>query len=313
VKQKIHVAIGVIRNKDNQYLISKRHTDLHQGGLWEFPGGKVETNESTYAALCRELYEELDIVVKSAEPFVKISYAYPDKNVYLDVWLVDNFDGTAKSKISQPIKWVSSSELLDYQFPIASKAILRCISLSPYYAITGKFDGEDDYTQHFKKCLNQGVKLIQLRYQSESLDELVELANISKTLCLKDNAKLIVNANIDFLDKIDVDGIHLNSSRLFEYSFRPIDSYKILVGSVHNVKELEQAIKIDVDFVVVSPVLKTQSHPDARPLGWNGLKEIIDCSSVPVFSLGGMRRDKLSTAKKYGAFGVAAISDFWNN
>ncbi len=313
MKQKIHVAVGLIKNNDNQYLISKRHAHLHQGGLWEFTGGKIEANETAYAALCRELYEELNLTVKQASPFVRISYAYPDKHVCLDVWLVDDFTGDLQSSSAQAIQWVSPAELPGYSFPAANKAILNCITLPECYAITGRFDDKEDYIQHFKHCLNKGVKLVQLRTLTSDLDVLIDLANISGSLCKKEKAKLIVNADVDFLEKCDVDGIHLNSQRLFQYTARPVFPDKILAASVHNINELQQAIKIESDFVVVSPVLKTTSHPDAIPIGWNGLEEIISQSSIPVFALGGMKQDMLLKAKKSGAFGIAAISELWNH
>ena len=103
---KIHVAVGVVCNKDQQYLISKRHLNLHQGGLWEFPGGKVECGETGYTALCRELREELDITVIHASPLIKISHQYSDKHVLLDVWLVDEYNGTAKSQLQQSLEWL---------------------------------------------------------------------------------------------------------------------------------------------------------------------------------------------------------------
>ncbi|VAW91825.1 Mutator mutT protein (7,8-dihydro-8-oxoguanine-triphosphatase) [hydrothermal vent metagenome] len=313
MKQKVHVAVGLIRNKDNQYLISKRHTHLHQGGLWEFPGGKVEANETVYDALCRELHEELNLTVKQAKPLLRISYPYPDKDVCLDVWLIDDFTGDLHSPSEQAIHWAHPSELLNYSFPAANKAILSCITLPESYVITGNFKNKADYIQHFKQCLNRGFRLIQLRSPMSDLDMLIDLANLSRSLCEKENAKLIVNADANFLLQCDIAGIHLNRHRLFQYNYRPIHSDKILTASVHNLNELQQAIKIEVDFIVVSPVLKTTSHPDAIPLGWSGFEKIINESSVPIFALGGMKQDMLVTAKKCGAFGIAAISEFWGD
>ncbi len=312
MKHKVHVTVGLIKNNDNQYLISKRHAHLHQGGLWEFPGGKVEDNETAYDALCRELYEELHLTVKRARPLLRVSYPYPDKHVCLDVWRVDGFSGALHSPSGQAIQWVSPSELSNYPFPLANKAILNCIILPERYAITGDFENKSDYIQGLKHCLNKGVKLVQLRTQTLDLDELIALAKVSKSLCGKEGAKLIVNADAGFLAQCDVDGIHLNHHRLFQYTSRPIPTDRILAASVHNINELQQAINIEVDFVVVSPVLKTTSHPDAVPLGWSGLKEIINYSSIPAFALGGMKQEMLPQAKKCGAFGIAAISEFWN-
>jgi len=311
VKQKIHVAVGLIKNNDNQYLISKRHAHLHQGGLWEFPGGKVEPNESIYDALCRELQEELNLTVKQASPFIRVSYRYPDKHVCLDVWRVDDFMGDLHSPSAQAIQWVHPADLSNYTFPAANKAILNCIALPECYAISGAFENKADYVRHLKHCLNKGAKLIQLRTPTLDLDTLIDLADISKYLCEKEKVKLIVNTDADFLEQCNVDGIHLNRQRLFQYSSRPVQADKILAASVHNLAELQQATKIEADFIVVSPVLKTTSHPDAIPIGWEGLEKIISQSSIPVFALGGMKQDMLLKVKKQGGYGIAAISEFW--
>jgi len=308
---KIHVAVGVIRNKDNQYLISKRSKNLHQGGLWEFPGGKVETTETNYQALCRELHEELDINVLHAEPLIKITHSYPDKQVLLDVWLVDSFHGSVVSQQQQPIKWVSYHELSNYSFPEANKAIFTCLDLPSYYAITGSFETKDDYLNHLTRCLSSNIKLIQLRCKKSTKEELLDLAKASNFLCNEHGAKLIVNSSIDILDECNVDGIHLSSKRLMSYKYRPISADKLLVASVHNQNELSHAIDLNVDFVVVSPVLETKSHLGATILDWDGLDALVNKSNIPIFALGGMKKALLKKVKQYGAIGIAGISEFW--
>ena len=86
----MHVAVGVIISPDDRVLIAKRASHQHQGGLWEFPGGKLEAGESVAAALCRELSEELDLLVdqRLLKPLMQVSHDYPDKSVVLDVWWV---------------------------------------------------------------------------------------------------------------------------------------------------------------------------------------------------------------------------------
>lgn len=308
---KIHVAVGVIKNNQGQYLISKRLKHLHQGDLWEFPGGKVEPNESAHAALCRELYEELHIDVLHAEPLIKISHAYPDKQVLLDVWLVDDFSGNAVSQQQQPLQWVAPSDLHRYSFPAANKGILCSLFLPSYYAITGEFENTENYLQCLHQCLESGIKLIQLRNKKITEKELLELATISKPICKQYGAKLLVNAAASFLEKLNIDGIHLSSKQLLLHHTRPISGSNLLAASVHDKIQLQHAINIGVDFVVVSPVLKTKSHPDATLLDWSGLETIVSESSIPVFSLGGMKRNLLSKAKQTGAIGIAAISEFW--
>ena len=126
----VHVAVGVIFNsKQDQILIAKRPKHLHQGGLWEFPGGKVSSGEAIEHALARELFEELGISDIQAEPLMDILYDYTDKKVYLDIWIIHQFSGQAQGKEGQQCKWVNLQDLLceqsQYQFPAANQPILE--------------------------------------------------------------------------------------------------------------------------------------------------------------------------------------------
>jgi 8-oxo-dGTP diphosphatase len=121
----IHVAVGVVKNADGQILLSKRGDHLHQGGLWEFPGGKVEANETVFTALVREFQEEVNLTIHEAQPLLKIHHDYGDKQVLLDVWLSTVFSGVASSNHNQQVEWVLPAELKNYDFPEANKAIIN--------------------------------------------------------------------------------------------------------------------------------------------------------------------------------------------
>ena len=119
----IHVAVGLLLRSD-QVLIALRPKQSHQGGLWEFPGGKVEEGESVEAALSRELKEELGVDIHSADSIMQINHNYNDKKVLLDVWSVKSFSGEPCGAEGQPVKWVSQASLQGYQFPAANQPIV---------------------------------------------------------------------------------------------------------------------------------------------------------------------------------------------
>ncbi|MFK8047704.1 MAG: 8-oxo-dGTP diphosphatase MutT [Halioglobus sp.] len=123
----VHVAVGVILDSRNRVLIAKRSKESHQGGLWEFPGGKVEAGESVQNALERELHEELGIHIGHATPLTVVSHDYGDKSVCLDVWLVAEFTGTATGCEGQPLLWVGMGELGAYDFPEANASIVDAV------------------------------------------------------------------------------------------------------------------------------------------------------------------------------------------
>lgn len=121
----IRVAVGVILNDKKEVLIALRPAHVHQGGLWEFPGGKIEEGETTQQALTRELQEELDITIKVSQPLLIVKHNYSDKAVVLDVYKVTEFTGYPKGQEGQEIKWMPLAQLDDYSFPKANDEIIE--------------------------------------------------------------------------------------------------------------------------------------------------------------------------------------------
>jgi len=119
----VHVAVGVIK-QENKFFLTKRLADVHQGGKWEFPGGKVEVDETVYQALYRELKEEVAIDTLTCTPLMQINHDYGDKKVLLDVFVVDNFTGQAKALEGQQEGWFTLVEFSTLNFPAANQAII---------------------------------------------------------------------------------------------------------------------------------------------------------------------------------------------
>lgn len=123
----VHVAVGVVVNRDREVLVALRHKTQHQGGLWEFPGGKVIPGESVQQALKRELQEEVNIAVRECASLMKIHHDYGDKQVLLDVCYVNLFAGEARGREGQPVRWVSVPDLATLEFPAANKDIVVAV------------------------------------------------------------------------------------------------------------------------------------------------------------------------------------------
>ena len=123
----VHVAVGVILDADRNVLITRRAQHAHQGGLWEFPGGKVETGESPLSALMRELREELGIVIGRTSALLEVHHDYGDKTVLLDVHVVWEFSGEARGLEDQPLAWVAPQDLARYAFPAANIPIVSAV------------------------------------------------------------------------------------------------------------------------------------------------------------------------------------------
>ena len=121
----IHVVLGILINNKNQICIAQRKPHQDQGDCWEFPGGKIEHNESPLQALQRELPEELGIQVISASPWQQFNYTYPKKTVLLDVWDVTTFYGNPNGKEGQLVCWIHLEKLTAMIMPAANIPILR--------------------------------------------------------------------------------------------------------------------------------------------------------------------------------------------
>ncbi len=129
----IHVAVGVLRDPSGRVLISRRAPGSHQGGLWEFPGGKVDDHEDVAAALARELEEELGVEVESANPLLEVRYHYRDRSVLLDTWEVVRYRGRPQGREGQPLDWLAVARLSSRPFPAADLPIIEALQLPQHY------------------------------------------------------------------------------------------------------------------------------------------------------------------------------------
>lgn len=107
----ISVVVGIIKRND-KVLVAKRPKGKPYSGFWEFPGGKIEKNETSEQALQRELREELNIQVTMAIPWFEHLHAYPQKTVNLDMWRILEFAGEPYANEEQVLRWVTFSQLL---------------------------------------------------------------------------------------------------------------------------------------------------------------------------------------------------------
>lgn len=313
MKKYLHVAVGVIENDLGQILIAKRPESVHQGGLWEFPGGKVDEGENCQQALWRELNEELAIQVQNSEPLIQIRHDYSDKSVLLDVHKVTRFSGEPKGNEGQPVRWVNPEFLSEYAFPAANQPIIQAIRLSRFCAITGSFESLKDFTEKFSKLISYENKMVQLRIDNFSLEQHAAYFTAAKEIC-SGGIQLQVNTSVDEFLRInptDKIGLHLNSHRLMQAKSRPVNEKVLLGASCHSLAELKQAEKIQADYVYLSPVKATKSHPDVEVLGWKKFQEMTQKTNIPVYALGGLGELDLPSAIQSGAQGIASISAWW--
>ena len=122
--QTIDVSAALIFH-DGKLLITRRHSDAHLGGLWEFPGGKRKPDETFEQCLVREIREELGVEISVGKLFESVTHAYPEKTVRLKFFVCRLERGEPRRLGCAAFKWISAAELDHYQFPAADTKLLE--------------------------------------------------------------------------------------------------------------------------------------------------------------------------------------------
>ncbi len=306
----LRVAAAVLVRDDGKVLLAQRLAGTPYPGYWEFPGGKLEANESAHDALVRELREELGIGVTQAVPWLVQRYAYRHADVELNFFRVYGWDGEPRGCDGQALAWQTPGAFDVAPLLPANTVVLRALELPPVYAITMAEDlGVERFLARARVAIEGGIRLIQLREKSFSEEALARLAGQMLGLAQPAGARILLNGDADAARRLGCAGVHWTSARLLAAQQRP--EGMLCAASCHDPDELARAIELGVDFVVVGPVLKTPSHPAAHPLGWSRFEALARAMPIPVYALGGLVRADLDRAMQHGAHGVALRRDAW--
>ncbi len=302
----VNVAVAIIIRPDGQFLLACRPAGKPYAGYWEFPGGKVETEESLPQALKRELDEELGIQISLFQPWITRVFTYPHATVRLHFFRILEWHGEPQARENQKLSWQHPNAIKVEPILPANEPILRLHSLPPVYAITQAEElGVDVSIRKISEALQHGLKLLQIREKNMTEQELYLFSREVVTLAHRYDAKVLINNNITLANDIGADGVHLTSSQLMTISDRPKSDW--CSASCHNSEELFLAEQLGLDFVVLSPVLPTLSHPGLSNLGWRKFATLIRHYSLPVYALGGLHQEDLIIAQEHAAHGIAMM------
>ncbi len=306
---RIHVVAGVIRDDRGRVLLAQRPAGKEHAGLWEFPGGKVESTEEAEAALVRELNEELGIRARIGRRVI----AVPSGRIVLDVYQVLDHAGVVHAREAQNLAWIALEDIEATRLPPADRPVLAALRLPDHYLITPSVDTEDDsgFLLAIDQALTAGIRMIQLRQPDSSRERLAPLARHVRERCRHAGAILLLNTDWQLAELLGLDGVQLPSHIARALSRRPLPNHRWVGVSCHDANELQHAAAIGADFATLSPIHFTPGHAHSQPLGWQRAEALIAESSIPVYALGGMQHSELNTAHANGAQGIAAIRSLW--
>jgi len=308
----VHVAVAVIRDNDGRVFVAQRPDHVHQGGLWEFPGGKVEPGESVLNALHREIKEEIGVVIQKARPLIKIPYRYPDKHVLLDVWEVLQSNGEPRGKEGQPCQWIGSNDLGNWPFPAANRAIISAVKLPSTFLVTPEPCADEKlFLENLERCITSGIRWLAFRAKTLSESDYKRLARKVCEIGLAHNATVMLSTDLETIDSLAAAGLHVTASQLMDLEHRPLSVDKWFSASCHSREEIEHASSIGVDFIFVGSVMQTASHKDIKPMGWDAFLRLTEFANMPVYAIGGMTLEDQEKSHEMGGQGIAAIRALW--
>jgi 8-oxo-dGTP diphosphatase len=306
----VDVAAAVVLRADGAFLLACRPVGKVFAGYWEFPGGKVEPGEAPEHALARELHEELGIDVVDAAPWITRVYAYPHATVRLHFFRVTEWRGEPHSKESQDLCWQRLDAPLAMPMLPANAPVLASLALPMTYAITNAAGlGVEAQLARIDRRLAEGLRLLQVREPALASPERSAFARTVVERAHRAGARVLINDDAALADAVGADGVHYRAASLMALSVRP--PHALVAASCHDAPELAQAMRLELDFVVLGPVRSTPSHPGARTLGWPGFAALAGGASIPVYAIGGMRLEDLNIARRHAAHGLAMITASW--
>jgi len=325
------IALGVIASGPDAYWLERRPDAKHLAGMLAFPGGKCDPDETPFAALCRELSEELGIVVDTAELLLEIPWVYaekqPVKRLRLWVFQVTAWRGEIRGCEGQgvhamPLDCHQRQIWLD-ALPPANRGIVAALCLPPQIAISvacapgvagfqqwilGLAATAHDLARRF----GVGGALMQLRPgRTLTTSEWQQAVATVQELGLP----VLVNAELATARTVGADGVHLSRARLAQADQDELAVWQASGGwvtaAVHHPAEMGRANEARVDAVLISPVQPTESHPEMAALGWAEFAALSRTATMPTFALGGMTPQYITQVRASGGQGIAAIRAFW--
>ena len=306
----VNVSVAVLINDEHQVLLAERPFPKAWEGWWEFPGGKMEKNETSVDALYREIYEEIGVKITKFNKWVTRRYTFGDGNFTLHFFKVYEWEGEITSKENQKLVWTYLKKPNVYPILPANVFVQKAFDLPKYYAITNLSEtSKKVFFNQLQKKISDGLKMIQVREKNISINELEVFSKEVIKICKPSNVKVIINSDMNLAYKIKADGVHLTSKNLLDSKKLPRNL--IVSASCHTQKDIDIAEKLNINFVVLSAVNRTLSHPDISPIGWNKFQKIANKTNIPIYALGGLGINDYQVALDNGAIGISSQRSIW--
>lgn len=309
----IEVAAAILMRRQSgctqtEFLLAKRPPDKVYAGYWEFPGGKVEAGETSFAALIRELDEELGIQIEQAYPWLSLQYTYPHATVRLKFFHIHAWRGEIRPIEHTGLIWTAIGQTPDVS-PVlpANGPILRALELPNICMVThpGKTHEEAELSR-LHQALEDGLKLVLIvdkRFEQTDREHFAK--QVMHRARAHDGVMVLVEDDEALARRLQADGLYLSSARLASATERP--SFAWTTALCHDANELAKAVALGLDFAV----LDTGTHHDSaeETTHWAVFSNLVETSPIPVFALSRSGHHHLELARLNGAHGIVLIPE----
>ena len=303
----LECSVAIIRDSD-KLLYSLRTKHPYQN-YYEFPGGKVENNETPEDALYRECFEELGIKITKFNSIGSVIHYYDHLQVKLHIFEILAYQENIYAKENQGLLYLNAFESNE-KFIDSTFRVLNYLSLPRYCSI--KSIDADNYTnEEISKLYSNNI----LRYRSNKInskDYYIQAEKYSK-ICSDNNIDLILDVTYyELFKNLEFKGIHYKSDQLKDLEntkFIKLNNKLTYSASCHNISDIRIANKYNFDFIFLSPVLISKLYTK-QTLGWDSFGNLALEANMPVFALGGIRKSDLDKCLSHNGYGVSGITNF---
>ena len=302
----LECSLAIIR--DSEKLLYSLRTKHPYKNYYEFPGGKVEKNETPEDALYRECFEELGIKVTKFNNIGSVVHYYDHLQIKLHIFEILAYQEDIYAKENQGLLYLNAFESNE-KFIDSTFRVLNYLSLPRYCSITS-IDADNYTDEEISKLYSNNI----LRYRSNKINPenyCMQAEKYSK-ICSDNNIDLILDVTYyELFKNLEFKGIHYKSDQLKDLEnkkFIKLNSKLTHSASCHNISDIHIANKHNFDFILLSPVLVSKFGTET--LGWDSFGHLALEANMPVFALGGMRKSDLDDCLSHNGYGVSGITNF---
>ena len=296
----IEVAATVLQDAHGKVLLAERTRRQVSAGYWELPGGKVDPGETPAEAANRELREEIGVSSQGLRPWLVYEHRFPLRRIKLHLFRASGWTGTPQGCEGQRLRWVDPARPAVTPILPSCERALMALALPPVYAVLEA--DREPAVAGLLRAIAAGARLVQLHAHALSPDQRITLARRLGTLAAAQGARILLHGSAQEVVRAGVAGLHSEPSQLRRLDARP--DVKLWIPACHNAADLQHAIALGADAVVLSPVLGTAGPADVPLLGWDGLARQAAAAPIGIYAAGGMTPALLARAQGAGAIGI---------